>query len=267
MNALGMNALVPPLPRPFLSAGWHHLVMLNFEIEPALLAPYLTRGLEIDCFEGRTFVSIVGFRFVDTRVCGIALPWHRSFDEVNLRFYVKREVAGQTRRGVMFIKELVPRRLVSWVARVFYNENYATMPMRSRVVLPEADRAGVVEYAWRYRERWHRLSATIAGEPVAPAPGSEAEFITEHYWGYSRQRDGGTLEYQVEHPPWRVWMAQAHAFDCDAAALYDPRLAPVLGCRPSSAFVAEGSPVVVRRGVRVACPESALAGAHVPNRP
>jgi uncharacterized protein YqjF (DUF2071 family) len=246
-----MNAVAPPLARCFLTAGWHHLAMLNFEIDPALLAPYLTSGLQIDFFEGRTFVSVVGFRFTGTRVCGIALPWHRCFDEVNLRFYVKRDVDGETRRGVMFIKELVPRRLVSWVARTFYNENYATVPMRSSLALPQGDRPGAVSYGWRHLNRWHRLSATFAGAPAVPAPGSEAEFITEHYWGYSRQRDGSALEYRVEHPPWRVWMAQAHEFDCDAASLYGPHFAPVLCQTPTSAFVAEGSAVVVRRGVRV----------------
>jgi uncharacterized protein YqjF (DUF2071 family) len=248
-----MNALIaPPLPRPFLTAGWHHLVMLNFEAAPELLAPYVAPGLELDFHEGRTFVSVVGFRFMNTRVFGLSLPWHRHFDEVNLRFYVKRMVHGELRRGVTFIKELAPRRLVSWVARTFYNENYTTVPLQHAIDLPVNGTAGHVEYRWELAGRPHRLGAHIHGMPQPPAPGSEAEFIVEHYWGYSRQRDGATLEYRVEHPPWRVWPTDGGVFEGDAAALYGPPFAEMFQRQPSSALVAEGSTVLVRRGARLA---------------
>jgi uncharacterized protein len=248
-----MNALIaPPLPKPFLTAGWHDLVMLNFEAPPEVLAPYLGAGLELDFHEGRTFVSVVGFRFTQTRVFGLALPWHRCFDEVNLRFYVKRLVHRELRRGVMFIKELAPRRLVSWVARRFYNENYTTVPLEHSIALPVNGTAGHVEYRWEFAGRRHRLGASITGSPRLPAADSEAEFIIEHYWGYSRQRDGGTLEYRVEHPPWRVWNTLGSVLDCDVAALYGCPFSTILEQAPSSALVAEGSAVVVRRGARLA---------------
>ena len=239
------------LPKPFLTAGWHHLAMLNFEVDPAILANYLPAGTEIDFFQGKTYLSVVGFRFLNTKVLGLRVPFHRNFDEVNLRFYIKRGVDGQTRRGVAFLKELVTKRMVAFVARRFYNENYAIMPMRSLVELPQNGTLGHATYQWRFADRWHRLSAEISGEPQAPPPGSEAEFITEHYWGYSRQRDGGTMEYQVEHPPWRVWTARSAHFECDVAALYGPEFAPFLSKPPSSAFVADGSAVTVRKGVRI----------------
>ena len=108
-----------------------------------------------------------------------------------------------------------------------------------------------MEYGWRHRGRWSSLRATTHGEPRPLAPGSEAEFITEHYWGYARQRGGATVEYRVEHPSWRVWPARTHALEVDAATLYGPAFAEALAAPPRSAFVAEGSPVVVRRGVRV----------------
>ena len=75
-------------------------------------------------------------------------------------------------------------------------------------------------YAWRLGERWHRLEVTTQGQPELPDPESEATFITEHYWGYAAQRDGGTMEYQVGHPPWRVWRASSYELDCDVRALY-----------------------------------------------
>ena len=89
------------------------------------------------------------------------------------------------------------------------------------------------------------------GEPTPAAPGSEEEFITEHYWGYNRQRDGGTMEYAVEHPRWRMWAAADHRFDCDVAALYGAEFMPFLAAPASSAFLVEGSPVRVRQGRRL----------------
>ncbi len=235
----------------FLTAGWHHLAMLNFEVDPAIVATYLPVGTEIDFFHGKTYLSIVGFRFLNTKVLGLPIPFHRDFDEVNLRCYVKRTVDGQPRRGVTFIKELVPKRMVALVANAVYNEHYVRLPMRSAIELPLNGSTGRATYEWQFGTRWHRLTAEITGEPQQPAPGSEPEFITEHYWGYTRQRDGGTMEYQVEHPPWRVWSATSAHFDCDVAALYGPEFAPFLTEPPTSAFVADGSTVTVRTGTRI----------------
>jgi len=242
---------MPTQTKAFLTAGWHHLAILNYQVDPAILAKYVPAGTEIDFFQGKTFVSMVGFRFLNTRVFGLPIPFHRNFDEVNLRFYVKRIVDGETRRGVTFLKEVAPKRMVGFVARRFYNENYAIMPMRSRIELPQNGTLGHTSYHWRFGDRWHRMAAEISGAPQPPAPGSEAEFIVEHYWGYSRQRDGGTMEYQVEHPPWRIWTARSAHFECDVSALYGPEFAPFLSQPPSSAFVADGSAVSVRKGVRI----------------
>ena len=237
--------------KAFLTAGWHHLAMLNFEVEPEILASYLPAGTEIDFFQGKTYLSVVGFRFVRTKVMGWPIPFHRDFDEVNLRYYVKRTVNGELRRGVAFLKELAPKRMVAYVARRFYNENYTRVPMRSQITLPVNGTLGRVAYEWDHAACRHRVAAEFRGLPALPAPGSLPEFIVEHYWGYSRQRDGGTMEYQVEHPPWRVWTAERCRFDCDVRALYGSEFAPFLDKAPTSAFVADGSAVVVRRGSRI----------------
>jgi uncharacterized protein YqjF (DUF2071 family) len=240
----------PALPRMFLRAGWYHLTMLNYPVEPAILRRYVPTGTELDLHGGRAYVSVVGFLMLDTRVLGVPVPFHRDFEEVNLRFYVRRRDGGDWRRGVVFIKEIVPRRLIAWVARRLYNENYVAMPMRHHGALPGATSAGgTVRYEWYHASRWNALTAEMTGQPVALVPGSEEEFITEHYWGYCRQRDGSTIEYRVEHPPWRVWTAASARLDCDVAALYGPEFAPFLHAQPTSAFVAEGSPVGVRRGL------------------
>jgi uncharacterized protein YqjF (DUF2071 family) len=234
----------------FLTAKWRHLAMLNYEVNPAILAPFVPAGTELDVWNGKTYVSLVGFQFLKTRVRGVAIPFHQNFEELNLRFYVRREAADGWRRGVVFIKELVPRVAIAWVARRFYNENYIAVPMWHRIAMD----GGAVKsalYGWRFGGQDNHVKIVTQGEALPLVAGSEAEFITEHYWGYARQRDGGTMEYRVEHPAWRVWAAPAAEFRGDAAGLYGAELGQVLSGPPVSAFLAEGSGVVVHSGTRM----------------
>jgi uncharacterized protein YqjF (DUF2071 family) len=223
----------------FLTGAWRHLVMLNYEVDPALLAAHVPAGTEADTWRGRTFASVVGFRFEDTRVFGVPIPLHRNFEEVNLRFYVRRSSGAEVRRGVVFIKELVPRHAIAAVARAMYNEPYEALAMRSEVS-PES-----ASYAWQLEGRWHRCGAKALAPAAVPAPGSLEEFITEHYWGYTRQKDGSTIEYRVTHPQWAVAAARPE-MDADLAALYGPELASQLR-DPASCFLAAGSEIAVHR--------------------
>ena len=239
--------------RKFLTAEWRYLAMLNYSVEADLLKPFLPAGVELDFWQGKTYVSMVGFLFLHTRVMGLRLPLHVDFEEVNLRFYVRRSAPEGWRRGVVFIKEIVPRRLIASVARVCYNENYVAMPMRHCIEMENGTlrREGAVEYAWRHQGRWNALRATTTGVAASPVENSLEEFITEHYWGYTAQRNGGCAEYQVEHPRWNVWQTKDAALECDTACLYGPEFVAALGGRPDSAFVAEGSPVTVSAGVNL----------------
>ena len=238
--------MTPDVPRKFLTAEWRNLLMVNYVVDPDLLAAHLPAGTEIDLWQGSAYVSVVGFRFLNTRVLSVPIPFHRDFDEVNLRFYVRRRVANEWRKGVVFVKEIVPRWAIAFVARTIYNENYVRHAMRNSVNVP-----GEVKYEWRYSRSWERIGATAVGEPFTPDSDSEESFITEHYWGYAKQRDGSTMEYGVEHPPWRAWRCEAPEFVADVGRLYGVAFEPFLTVKPASAFLAEGSPVVVRRGMRM----------------
>jgi uncharacterized protein len=240
--------------RRFLSAEWRHLAMLNYEIDPAVLRPLVPCGTELDSWQGKTFVSLVGFLFLRTRVLGIPIPFHRNFEEVNLRFYVRRQAGEESRRGVVFIKEIVPSAAIALVARWVYNENYVALPMRSRVQHPDPSNGmrGELEYGWTIRSKPNIIRVECGGEPSYPAPGSEEEFITEHYWGYVVQRDGSALEYEVRHPKWRVWRATETRLDCGVEACYGRQFCAALTGRPSSAFAADGSEIAVFRGERLA---------------
>jgi uncharacterized protein YqjF (DUF2071 family) len=243
---------IDAMPR-FLTARWRSLLMLNYVIDPAVLAPLVPRGTVLDPWQDRHYVSVVGFLFLHTRVLGIPIPCHRNFEEVNLRFYVRRQTPDGVRRGVCFVKEVVPRWAIATIARRAYNENYVACRMSSTERLPQvgADEHGLVEYRWTAHGLTHALSAHIRGEPARFLPGSEEEYITEHYWGYVRQRDGSTVEYRVAHPPWRVWQAQAPKLECAVGVFYGTPFVAALSQPPTSAFVAEGSPIEVFRGVRL----------------
>ena len=187
-------------------------------------------------------VSLVGFRFEDTRLAGVPIPGHRRFDEVNLRFYAARRRDGTLRRAVVFIRELVPRRAIAAVARWLYNEPYLAVRMGHAIELDRATGrggyAGSIGAAFRRRRQRVRPGAALVA-------GSEAEFITEHYWGYTRQRDGGTLEYEVMHRGGRCGRPAPRALRRRRRSALRPDFARILAGPPQSAFVAVGSPVSV----------------------
>ena len=236
---------------PFLTARWESLVLLNYRCPADLLARLVPHGTDLDPWDGAHLVSLVGFRFVDTRVRGIGFPGHRTFEEVNLRFYVRRETNAEIRRGVVFVRELVPRRAIALVARLLYNEPYQAVRMTHAVNLHE-DLGGSATYSWGHRGSAHSLHASVSGAARELTRGSEAEFITEHYWGYTAQRDGSTLEYRVEHPPWRVWECDDAGYEkVSRPSLYGPDFTEVLAAEPVSAFVAVGSAIAVYPGTRL----------------
>ena len=225
---------------PFLRAHWRDLVMVNWRIDPQRVQPWVPAGCEVDCFEGHTYASLVAFQFRDTRVLGLPVPGHVHFEEVNLRLYVRHTTPqGEVRRGVVFVRELVPRRLIAWVARTLYREPYDYLPMsHRRDELPDGRRK--LRYQWG--DHWLELIA--AGQTQELIPGSEPHFIAEHYWGYTATA-GRTREYRVHHPPWRWREIESIRSQFDLERLYGPAWKDLQTEPPSSQFVAEGSDVQV----------------------
>jgi len=234
--------------RTFLTAEWRHLAILNYAVDSSVLKPLVPPGTELDYYGGVTFVSIVGFRFLNTRVFGWAFPFHRNFEEVNLRFYVRRHAAEGWRRGVVFIRELVPRCAIAYIARTCYGEPYMALPMRHKI--DHTTQKICVEYGWWRQGAWESVRVAAEGEPKTIVNGSLEEFITEHYWGYTA-RGTACNEYQVEHPRWQVWDAVEATFEADVSTLYGDSFVESLSSHPASVFIAEGSPVVVRYGSEV----------------
>lgn len=230
--------------------------MLNYAVDPTLLSRFVPRGVELDSHRGTTYVSVVGFQFLRCRVLGIAIPFHQNFEEVNLRFYVRRKGDDGWRRGVVFVRELVPRRAIAFVARRVYGEPYSALRMRHQVE-HNGDRLHI-QYGWHREGDWESIAASAQGEPSEADLNSEEAFITEHYWGYTA-RGRSTSEYQVEHPRWRVWPAEGCQFDADVKTLYGPQFVEPLASKPASAFIAEGSQVCVRTHARITASEGERA--------
>jgi uncharacterized protein len=221
--------------------------MLNYEVDPRLLENHVPVGTELDSFLGKTYISLVGFRFCYTKLFGsVAVPFHSNFDEVNLRFYVHHKESDEDRRGVVFIAEIVPKRAVATLARLLYGENYRCLPMKHHIV-GEAGKK-TTSYLWRINNQWCKLTAKETSPSQLPREGSLEQFITEHYWGYSTQRGGGSIEYHVSHVPWKVSMGTSARFEGDATDLYGLELGRILRQPPSSAFIADGSQVTIFRG-------------------
>ena len=236
------------MPGTFLTAEWRYLAMLNYRVSPSLLFPLVPPGTELDLWNGAAYISIVGFKFQHTRVLGLPIPFHVNFEEVNLRFYVRREVNGEVRRGVTFIRELVPRAAIAGVAKFAYNEPYIALPMRSHVRESGTSDAPVhVEYEWLRLKGWAALRLTTEGRKQPLRPDTEEHFIAQHYWGYTTQKNGSAIEYDVRHPNWNVWKAQSASLDVIGIDAFPPQFSEALSRAPDSAFLADGSAVSVMR--------------------
>lgn len=229
----------------FLTARWQDLIMVNYSVDPSLLEPRLPAGTELDLQDGKCFVSLVGFMFLDTRVLGIPIPFHINFEEVNLRYYVKRELPNETRRAVCFVKEIVPRIAISTVARVLYGEPYECWTMSH-------ERSGTtVSYDWSKGDRRNHMSVQIDQSVGTPPEGSHGEFIIEHYWGYTKRGDGRVDEYKVEHPKWELFSVRNEVIDVDLGRTYGDEFAFLNKEKPYSVLLAKGSEVAVYKGERI----------------
>jgi uncharacterized protein len=231
--------------RRFLTAEWRDLIMANYEVDPSVLGDRVPAGTTLDLHEGRCFVSLVGFMFLNTRVLEFLIPFHVNFEEVNLRFYVKREVEGEVRRGVCFIKEIVPRAAIATVARVVYGEPYERYTMSN-------DRSqDHVAYAWERDEVRSRISTGLGKNLGVPESGSHGEFIIEHYWGYTKRSDERTDGYKVEHPKWELREVVSSEIDVDFARVYGDRFDFLNNAGPFSVIFAKGSEISVYMGGRL----------------
>ena len=227
----------------FLTAEWNNLIMANYIVDPAILKPYLPFKTELDTYNGKVYVSLVGFMFNNTRLLGFNIPFHINFEEVNLRFYVRYNDNGSWKRGVVFIKEIVPKPAISIIANTFYKEKYCSMQMKNSCINTANEMK--IGYQWKYKGYWNKLEVAADDKAQPLQPGSEAAFISEHYWGYSKYNDHTTNEYEVKHPSWNVYPVKTYTIDCEFEKLYGKQFSFLQTITPNSVFMAQGSAISV----------------------
>lgn len=231
----------------FLKAEWRKLIMINYEVNPEVLKPYLPKGVELDTFNDICYVSVVGFMFLNTKLLGLKVPFHINFEEVNLRFYVKRKVNNTYKRGVVFIKEIVPKPALTFVANTVYKENYQTLPMK-HYWKEDKDNLNI-SYQWKINNKWNTISvnAHLKTQPITP--NSKTEFIAEHYWGYAKVNSSKTTEYEVTHPTWEHYPIRNFKIDVDFESTYGTAFAHLQHQQPKSVMLLEGSTITVENKV------------------
>ena len=229
-------------PKKFLTAEWRKLILANYCVDPVILSSYLPANTEIDTWNDKCYVSLVGFMFLNTKVLGISIPFHSNFPEVNLRFYVRHKKNGEWKRGVVFIQEIVPKPALAFVANKIYKEHYLSLPMKNNWKINNNEIN--IRYDWKARN-WNSLEVKAKPASQIIESGSEAEFITEHYWGYTAISKVKTGEYQVEHPKWQVYPVTDYKIECDFGSLYGTNFSSLVSQKPESVFLAEGSAISV----------------------
>ena len=222
----------------FLKAEWRKLVMVNYEVNPELLKAYIPKGTELDFYKKKCYISVVGFMFLNTKLLGMKIPFHVNFEEVNLRFYVKRK----GKRGVVFIKEIVPKPAITLVANTIYKENYQTLPMKHS--WREKDNKFKVCYQWKINQKWNAVSVESQSKSEAIQPNTEIEFIAEHYWGYTKEKNK-TSEYEVKHSTWSYYPVINYKINIDFFDTYGCNFHFLEILKPRSVFLLEGSEITV----------------------
>lgn len=229
--------------RSFMKAEWNDLLFINYEINPEFLKKYVPKGTELDLFNGKCYISLIGFMFENVKILGIKVPYHVNFEEVNLRFYVKRFDDGVWKRGVVFVKEIVPKHAITFVANTLYNEQYQTLPMRHE---RSSDIDSLLfKYEWKKDNSWNSISVTTGKELLPIEVDSEAEFISEHYYGYTISPRKKTVEYEVQHPRWQQYQVIDYAVNVDFEMVYGKEFAFLQDLKAASCFVAKGSKISI----------------------
>jgi uncharacterized protein YqjF (DUF2071 family) len=228
----------------FLKAKWEDIIMANYEIDPELLLPFLPKGVTLDLYEGKAYVSLVGFMFMKTKLFNISIPCFGSFEEINLRFYVKRiESDGQIKRGVVFINETIPYPIVAWMANKLYKEHYTVVPTKNRIKKDEYNK--MIQFEWKLGAKWNSIQVKCETQSNLMVANSFEQFIFDHYYGYTKIDEQKTEEYQLKHPIWMTHKVMSYSIDCDFKTMYGNSFSILNNTRPSEVFIAKGSDVAI----------------------
>jgi uncharacterized protein YqjF (DUF2071 family) len=227
----------------FLKANWENIIMVNYEIDNEILLPFLPKGVTLDLYEGKAYVSLVGFMFKKTKIFGVPIPYFGTFEEINLRFYVQRKEGNTIKRGVVFINETIPYRIVAWMANKLYKEHYTVVPTKH--FIQQIGGKQQVKFEWLFDKKWNHILVDAETTSKKMAAKSFEEFIYEHYYGYTKINEQNTEEYRLQHPSWEVNHISSYDIRCDFSAMYGDAFAVLNKTNPTAVLMAKGSSVKV----------------------
>ena len=227
----------------FLKANWENIIMSNYAIDPEILKPFIPKGVELDLYNGKAYVSLVGFMFKKTKLFNVPIPFFGTFEEINLRFYVQRKENGITKRGVVFINETIPYRIVAWMANKLYNEHYTVVPTRHSIV--ENSDSKKIKFDWLLNKKWNSIYVEASNDSHKMKNDTLENFIYEHYFGYTKIDENNTEEYRLQHPSWKINTVLNTKIECDFKAMYGESFSILNDTKPESVFIAEGSSVEI----------------------
>ena len=226
-------------------ADFQYLVFLNYQVDRDLLTSRIPHGVQLQLFNGKAYISVVAFLFKNLQVAGIPAPFHQEFEQVNLRFYVKQGTAASEKRGVVFIREIVPKTLLATAARVLFNEKYLSLPMRHDFQI-EKNQTNSVEYGWQTERQECSLRAVFDNQWSYPEANSAEHFFMARPYSFTRRKDGATNEMILEHPLWRTAPVIDARAEYDIPEIFGAEFVPYLTLLPASVFIAEGSPITLK---------------------
>lgn len=227
----------------FLKAKWENIIMANYEIAPEILEPFLPKGVNLDLFDGKCYVSLVGFMFKKTKLFNIPIPYFGTFEEINLRFYVVRKEENQIKRGVVFINETIPYPIVAWMANKLYKEHYTVVPTKHQINCDDSTQK--VNFEWLLNKKWKSIYVEASNEAAAMKKDTLEQFIYEHYYGYTKIDEDKTEEYKLQHPSWNTYKVLDYKIECDFEAMYGKAFSVLNYTKPEAVFIAEGSAVAI----------------------
>ena len=227
----------------FLKAKWENIIMANYQIEPELLLPFLPKGVSLDLYQGKAYVSLVGFMFKNTKLFDVPIPFFGTFEEINLRFYVVRKEGDELKRGVVFINETIPYRLVAWIANKLYKEHYTVVPTKHQLI--KTSESNHIQFEWLLQKKWNSIAVDFDSKTESMKTDSLEKFIYEHYYGYTKINEHQTEEYQLRHPSWKTHKINDYNIDCDFEAMYGKSFSILNQTKPTAVFIAKGSDVAI----------------------
>jgi uncharacterized protein YqjF (DUF2071 family) len=227
----------------FLKANWENIIMVNYEIAPEILMPYLPKGVELDLYEGKTYVSLVGFMFKKTKLFNVPIPKLGTFEEINLRFYVTRTEGNTIKRGVVFINETIPYKIVAWMANKLYNEHYTVVPAKHSIFKDATNQK--IKFEWLSNKKWSSIYVENEMSSQTMKKNTLEKFIYEHYYGYTKVSNYITGEYRLHHQSWEIHKMLDYKIDCDFKAMYGNSFSVLNDTKPTAVFIAKGSSVAI----------------------